>query len=229
MPKAMAKIILDVLMTLALLFLMGYPFWGDALHEWAGVGMLVLFLAHHILNGSWHKTLLHGRYPPFRVLMTAVDALLLLAMLALMVSGIMLSNHVFAFLDLHGGLSFARLLHMAGSYWAFVLTALHLGLHWAMILQRLGRALHRGQAGKTCRTLLRLAGAAVTVYGLTAFFRRGLPTYLFVQTHFVFFDFSEPIALFYVDYLAMMGAFVFLAHYAGRLLQKISAKQKNAR
>ena len=68
MPKAMAKIILDVLMTLALLFLMGYPFWGDALHEWAGVGMLVLFLAHHILNGSWHKNLLHGRYPPFRVL-----------------------------------------------------------------------------------------------------------------------------------------------------------------
>ena len=123
--------------------------------------------------------------------MTAVDALLLLAMLALMVSGIMLSNHVFAFLDLHGGLSFARLLHMAGSYWAFVLTALHLGLHWAMILQRLGRALHRGQAGKTCRTLLRLAGAAVAVYGLTAFFRRGLPTYLFVQRHFVFFDFRR--------------------------------------
>jgi hypothetical protein len=28
----------DAAMTLALLFLMGYQFWGEALHEWVGVG-----------------------------------------------------------------------------------------------------------------------------------------------------------------------------------------------
>ena len=43
-----------------------------------------------------------------------LDLLLLLAMIGLMVSGILLSNHVFAFIDLHGGMSFARLLHMPG-------------------------------------------------------------------------------------------------------------------
>ena len=41
-PKAVCKILLDVLMTLALLFLMGYPFWGDAAHEWAGAGMFLV-------------------------------------------------------------------------------------------------------------------------------------------------------------------------------------------
>ena len=38
-PKARFKIAVDALMTLALLFLMGYQFWGDAAHEWAGAGI----------------------------------------------------------------------------------------------------------------------------------------------------------------------------------------------
>ena len=40
-----------------------------------------------------------------------------------------------------------------------------------------------------------------------------------LQTHFVFFDFSEPIPLFYLDYLAIMGLFIFLAHTAAKLLR----------
>ena len=49
-PKAAVKLAVDVLMTLGLLFLMGYQFWGDFAHEWAGTGMFVLFLLHHVLN-----------------------------------------------------------------------------------------------------------------------------------------------------------------------------------
>ena len=37
-PKAAAKLAVDILMTLGLLFLMGYQFWGDVAHEWAGQG-----------------------------------------------------------------------------------------------------------------------------------------------------------------------------------------------
>ena len=33
----------DVTMSVALLFLMGYQFWGDEAHEWAGAGIFVLF------------------------------------------------------------------------------------------------------------------------------------------------------------------------------------------
>lgn len=116
-PKAIVKIMTDILMTLALLFLMGYQFWGDIAHEWAGAGMFLLFILHHILNGNWYKTLFKGRYTPARVFQLVVDILVFLAMLGLMVSGIRLSNHVFAFLNIRGGMSFARLLHMAASYW----------------------------------------------------------------------------------------------------------------
>ena len=53
-PKAKVKIAVDALMTLGMLFLMGYQFWGDVAHEWAGAGMFVLFILHHALNGGWY-------------------------------------------------------------------------------------------------------------------------------------------------------------------------------
>ena len=77
--------------------------------------------------------------------------------------------------------------------------------------------------------MLNLLGGAVALYGVVAFFRRDLPTYLFLQTHFVFFDFSEPIPLFYLDYLAIMGLFIFLAHTAAKLLRKGFHQQKKKR
>ena len=83
-PTAIAKIIVDVLMTLALLIMMGYQLWGETAHEWVGTGMLALFLAHHILNRSWYKSLFKGKFTPMRVFQICVDMLLLIAMLAQM-------------------------------------------------------------------------------------------------------------------------------------------------
>ena len=223
-PKAIIKIAIDVLMTLGLLFLMGYQFWGDVAHEWAGAGMFLLFILHHILNGGWHKNLFRGKYTPARVLQLVVDLLVFLSMIGLMVSGILLSSHVFAFLHLHGGKSFARLLHMAASYWGFVLMALHLGMHWGICMGMAKKALKRKRASRLRSILLPLAGAGIAVYGLTVFIRRDLLTYMLVRTQFVFLDFGEPIPLFYLDYLAMMGTFVFLGYYAALLLRRPSGK-----
>ena len=224
-PKAVIKIAVDVFMTLALLFLMGYAFWGDVAHEWAGAGMFLLFLLHHILNGNWYKSLFKGGYTPLRVFRLMGDVLVFLAMIGLMVSGIMLSNYVFSFLNIRGGMSFARLLHMAASHWGFVLMALHLGLHWSMLLGMAGKVMKVRQTSRLRKVLLSIVGAGIAVYGLMVFIRRDLLTYMLLKTQFVFLDFSEPIPLFYLDYLAMMGAFIFLADSASKLLRKLPAKK----
>ena len=224
-PKAAIKIAVDMLMTLGLLFLMGYQFWQDAPHEWAGAGMFLLFILHHVLNGNWCRGMFKGKYTPARVLQLVIDLLVLLAMLGLVVSGVILSNHVFDFLPIRGGMGFARLLHMAASYWGFILMALHLGLHWGMFLG-MGRKALKLRPSRTRQILLPVLGACVAAYGLIAFVRRDLITYMLVRTHFVFFDFSELIPLFYLDYLAMMGTFIFLSHYAVRLLRKKSSQRK---
>ena len=89
----------DIFMTVLLLFLMGYQFWGETAHEWAGTLMLLLFIAHHILNAGWYKNIFRGRYTPIRIIMTVINLALLVAMLCLMGSGIMMSRHVFSFLS----------------------------------------------------------------------------------------------------------------------------------
>ena len=112
-PKAKIKLAVDLLMTVVLLFLMGYQLWGDAAHEWAGAGMLVLFIAHHLLNLNWHKGLFRGKYTAARILMNVIDLALFIAMFCLMASGIIMSRHVFAFLPIDSGMGIARLMHMA--------------------------------------------------------------------------------------------------------------------
>ncbi len=191
------KIIIDVLLTMALLFLMGYQFWGDEAHEWAGAAMFVLFIVHHILNRSWHKNLFRGSYSPSRIFLLVVDLLLSAAMLGLMVSGVILSNHVFAFLPISGGTAFARLLQIK-------------------------------RPSSVRKILLPVIGAGIALYGLTVFIKRNLLSYMFLRTQFVFLDFGESMILFYLDYLAMMGLFVFPAHYGAAFLRKLSAKKQSA-
>lgn len=223
-PKVVCKILIDALMTLSLLFLMGYQLWGDVAHEWVGAVMFLLFIIHHILNRNWYQNLFRGKYSPYRIFQLIIDLLVFVAMIGLMLSGIMLSNHVFAFLDIHGGMSFARLLHMAASYWGFVLMALHLGMHWGIFLGLFKKALHLKQSSFVSVILMRILAVGIAIYGLTAFIRRDLLTYMLVRTQFVFMDFGEAIPIFYLDYLAMMSTFIFLAYYASELLRKLPWK-----
>lgn len=133
-PKVIIKLAVDVLMTLAMLFLMGYHFWGEILHEWVGAGMFLLFILHHILNGYWYKSLFKRKYNALRILTLCIDLLVLISMMSQMYSGVLMSRYVFDFLPFNGGMSLVRRLHILGAYWGFLLMSLHLGLHWNMIL-----------------------------------------------------------------------------------------------
>lgn len=219
--KAKVKIGIDTGMTLALLFLSGYQFWGDLAHEWVGAGIFVLFIAHHVLNVSWYRGLFKGRYTPYRVLQLAIDTLTLLAMLALMYSSIVMSRHVFAFLPIEGGMSLARRLHILGSYWGLILMSLHLGLHWSMFLGMAEKHTAATKPSKLRGCALFALGLLIAAYGAYAFVKRGFPTYLLLQSEFVFLDYEELPILFYADYLALMGLCIFLSHYISKLLRKL--------
>ena len=144
-----------------------------------------------------------------------------------MVNGIAISRHVFAFIRIRGISAPARTVHMICAYWGFVLMSLHLGLHWRVILGAAGKMLPKPEMDrkKNTRTwTARLLGAAIAVYGLYAFIERDLLSYMLMRVHFVFFDYSEPVLLFILDYTAAMGMFIFLGHYLGKGIQKIGRK-----
>ena len=66
----MAKILIDICLTVSLLLLMPYSLIGETAHEWIGMAMLVLFIVHHILNRKWIGALAKGRYTIFRIYQT---------------------------------------------------------------------------------------------------------------------------------------------------------------
>lgn len=209
-PKMIARLTCDVLMTVALLLLMAYEMVGEAAHEWIGIGMFLLFLGHHILNMQWSRHIFKGRYTAYRYLQTTIAAMLFLCMIALAYSGVVLSRHVFSNLPIHGGRSLARTLHMLCSYWSFVLMGFHLGLHWNMVMGIAGK----GRKKSSVRTiLLRIIAVVIAGYGVYAFLNRQIGVYMFLQSHFVFFDYDEPLAIFLMDYFSILSLSVFIGHY----------------
>lgn len=66
------KIVVDIGMTVMLLFLMTYELIGEAAHEWLGIGMFVLFIIHHILNRKWSRSVFKGKYTLFRIWQTVL-------------------------------------------------------------------------------------------------------------------------------------------------------------
>ena len=127
--SAAVRHLVDLLMTVVLVLLMAYFLTDQEIHEWLGAGMLVLFIAHHMLNRKWLKALGRGKYTPFRVLQTALVLLVLLCMLGSMLSGIWMSRYVFDFLPTQGHMGLARTAHLLCAYWGFLLLSAHLGLH----------------------------------------------------------------------------------------------------
>lgn len=211
--KAKVKWALDILMTIALLFLMGYQFWGEAAHEWIGAGMLALFIAHQSLNLNWYRNLFRGRYTPMRILRCVVNVLTLAAMLALMHSGIAMSRYVFAFLPIQGGMALARRLHILGSYWGYLLMGLHLGLHWGMVLKL---AVKKNMRQRKYQAAGFIMGLLIAAY---VFIKRDFLTYMFLGSGFVFLDYEEPKLKFFLDHLALMGLCIFIGYYSTKLMK----------
>ena len=48
----------DIAMTILLPILMAYSLVGEAVHEWLGIVMFLLFIVHQALNRHWYKILI---------------------------------------------------------------------------------------------------------------------------------------------------------------------------
>lgn len=214
MNKQRIKRILDIALTLLLGVQMAYSLVGEASHEITGLCMLALLALHHALNGGFHRRLFRGRYSPYRGALTAIDAAMLLIFLMQGVSGLAMAKHVTLF---SGGLSadWARKLHLLGAYWGFALCGVHAGLHMTPLVRRWQKLRSR-----PAKILWALAVVASVGYGIFAFVKRGLPGYMTLKQQFVFFDFGEPLAFFFIDYAFMMASWMAAGCAAGWALTR---------
>jgi hypothetical protein len=203
--------ILDLAMISALVLLMAYALIGEAAHEILGCAMFVLMSIHMWLNRAWLRRLGSGTWPAYRVAQTALDFLILACMLVSLASGIVLSKHVFAPLELRGPIAVARLAHMTASYWGFCLMSIHFGIHW--------QSINGSMRSTTFRRMISATGLAVAMYGAFAFFSRSVYSYLCMLNRFAFFDFEEPLPRFFADYIAI---FAFCAAVGSTLMRLLA-------
>lgn len=222
--KKICQIIIDLAMTAMLPILMAYALVGEAVHEWVGISMFILFILHHILNYRWHQNLLKGRYTGIRIIGIVINILIFVIMICLMVSGIMMSRHVFIFLHINVGISIARTMHLLAAYWGFALMSVHLGLHWGIFMgiAKKNTGIKRNSPIRT--VFLRIIAVLIAAYGIYAFLQRKNGAYMLLKTQFVFFDFDESLSSFFAYQLAIMGLFVCVGHYGSKLLQFFNAK-----
>ena len=224
--KAACKAGVDIAMAVLFLGQMGYHLVDNRLHEWTGVALCLLFLAHHALNGGWHRGLLRGRYTPQRTLLTVVDGLLALAMLAVIVSAILVSRHVFGFLGLRLRAT-GRRIHMPATMWAFVLTGLHIGLHGNRALSAARRAA-KGRGGRAALGVARILLLGMIGFGVYEFAARGLYMELFRLREFAFLAYGESLAAFVVAYIAVWTALGAASYALNRLLRQLNGKRREA-
>lgn len=215
--KLQWKITVDTGMMLALLLLMGYGLIGEQAHEWIGMGMFVLFLAHLVLNRKWFQNLGKGRYSPVRIVQIVLNSLIFLCMVGCMVSGIALSRYLFHIQTEYTVEAAMEKVHMFCAYWGFVLMCLHLGTHWGMMLNM---ARKHWKLPKRGDLYLSIIGYLVALLGIPALLRRDVADYLFLRSHFVFMEYSEPVSYFLRDYLLIAVLFVTVGHEGIKLLRK---------
>lgn len=106
MKQSTLRMMIDSAMTLISLMLIGgnYFFPWTGVHEILGVLLFVFWGMHVALNRRWYASLLKGSYRPFRIMQTIVNCGILVCTAFLMISGIVLSQHVFVFfLDMEKG------------------------------------------------------------------------------------------------------------------------------
>ena len=217
------KIAVDMAMTVTLMLCMAYMLTGDLAHEIIGTVIIVLWAVHHILNRRWYS--FRKRRPPGGIRPdTVVNLLLLLTMIGLVVSSVILSSFVFGFLNLDRGMGFARVLHMVTSYWCFVLSAVHLGLHWSRVTRVLSGN-RRLPSSRVRSSLIHAAVLVLSAIGLYAFVRQQLALYMFGRVLFVFFDFEQSALSFFFEYLCMMVLFGAAAYYPSVFLKKRRVKE----
>ena len=218
--KNKIKTVVDILMTAALPVLMCYSIVGEKAHEIVGTAMFTLFIVHHILNFGWTKSLFKGKYPIKRILGTVINAAVLICMLGLMYSSIVISKHIFTFMNL-GGAGSARMIHLLCAYWGLVLMSVHLGMHFSQMAARIKLK------SKPLIWTLRILLGVISAVGIYEFIQLKFTDYLFGRVQFVFIDTSASAVWTSLKYSSVLLLFTAAGYLTDKLMTVHREKTNN--
>jgi hypothetical protein len=209
------NLMLDGLMLTLVMIEFAYGLTGSTLHELLGLLLLGLFFLHGSWNRAWFGSLLKGRYRGVRIVMLAINGLLLVAAVLMMVSGLVNSDLQFRATGVEPGW-LPRELHTASANCFLVLMAIHLGLHWKPVMAEAGRLVGFCLPPPLRARVLPILAVLISGFGVYASLERSLYARMVAYYSFGDWNFDESVAGFFVQYLAIVGLYASVAHYALR-------------
>lgn len=216
-PIFLLRLALDLLAVSLLVAAMAYSWLGNVAHEVAGTAIFALLVLHNVFNRRWYGTLVKRRSGARGIVTRVINLSLLATMLGLLVTSIVISQSVFAFLSIATTFT-ARQLHTMAAYLVLLVAAVHLGLHWSMIMTAARRV-----AGITTDSRVRsvcLAGVATVIaaFGMWSLSALDLPSKLLMHTPTGLGDFRTPVSIVLLRHVALVGLVAYLTHYSLRVI-----------
>lgn len=182
--------------------------------------MFILFIIHHALNVNWAKNLTKGRQTPIRIFKNILVVLVLISLLCSMVSGVIISRHLFTFLHLKY-MSTASRIHMLSAYWGFIFMSMHLGMHFNVFSIMIK---NKRKFSKPVKIIIKILIALLFAYGVFAFCKRNIAGYLFLKNQFFILGDNEFLPFYIFDYMTVMFSIALLSHCIYLILNKAIKK-----
>jgi hypothetical protein len=215
----LTRLVFDLIAAGLLLFAFSYWWLGNLAHEVAGTAMFGLVIIHNVFNRRWYGTISKTRREARGLFNIAVTLLLLVAMLALLVTSVLISHALSSVMSPFSGFT-VRQIHTLAAYWVLVIVAVHLGLRWPMLMS-VARKPMRISKPNTLRTLaLRVIALLVAIHGVWSSFVLAIGTKLSMQVTLDWWNFEESVAGFFVHCVAIAGLYICLTYYAMKWLQR---------
>ena len=223
-----AKVIINLGMSFLFVCVYAYRIIGDIAHEWVGVSLLMLLIAHNVANYRWYKNIGKGAYSTRRITTTTVNALLSVTMATLIITGLLQSRTVLSFLKLPGGM-FLRQIHTTAAYWGIPLIGVHVGLHWGMAIAGIRKMLKSNSVDPVRIIIVRILAITLVAFGIWSSFDRDMFAKLFLGFSYDYWPAERPAVLFFAEKLSIMGVYTFVTHYALKGLEWEKKKTANSR
>lgn len=210
------RLFLDLVACVLLLVSLAYDWLGNTVHEIMGTAMFLLLVSHNIYNRRWYGTVTKKTRAPRAIITKAINLTLLGTMLTLLVTSVLISQAVFAFLPLNSTFT-ARQVHTLVGYLALIIAAVHLGLHWTMIMGFARSRLGIRAESRSADTALRGFAIVIAGFGVHSLFALNVGSKLLMQTTMDLWDFETSTTVFFVHLAGIIGLWAFLAHYLMKL------------
>jgi hypothetical protein len=141
----LVKLLVAVLFLTAYLLVNEQHAFGQTIHEWLGVGMLVAILVHALINWEWIVSVTKRMFKRLQFelrLKYLVDTLMLIGFAVVIFSGLMMSASVLPALGFSVDRSAVwRMVHNQATDFTLIILAIHLGLQWTWIVDLFNRTI----------------------------------------------------------------------------------------